>query len=194
MPRLVSLLIALGLCGALAAAPALAHTGHGASGLEHGLLHPVTGLDHLLAMVCVGVLGVTLGGAAVWALPLTFVGFIIAGGLVGMAGQDLPMVEAAIALSLVVLGLALTLRLRPPLVVSTLAVAFFAIFHGHAHGAEAPESASGLAYAAGFVVATALLHATGAAAGWWIERRGARAVSQIAGAMVTGIGVILLVV
>ena len=193
MLRTVPHMLALGLAGALAADPALAPTGHGASGLEHGLLHPLTGLDHLLAMVCVGVLGVTLGGAAVWALPLTFVSMMVAGGLVGMAGIELPLVEAAIALSLVALGLALTLRVRPPLVVSTLAVAFFAIFHGHAHGAEAPESASGLAYAAGFVVATALLHATGAAAGWWIERRGARVVSQIAGAVVSGIGIVLLV-
>lgn len=193
MLRPVPLVLALALAGALAADPALAHTGHGASGLEHGLLHPLTGLDHLLAMVCVGVLGVTLGGAAVWALPLTFVGTMVAGGLVGMAGIELPLVEAGIALSLVALGLALTLRLRPPLVVSTLAVAFFAIFHGHAHGAEAPESASGLAYALGFVLATALLHATGAVAGWWIERRGARVVSQIAGAIVSGIGMVLLV-
>lgn len=193
MLKTVSLVIALGLAGALAADPALAHTGQGATGLEHGLLHPLTGLDHLLAMVCVGVLGVTLGGAAVWALPLTFVWMMVAGGLVGMAGIELPLVEAAIALSLVALGLALTLRLRLPLLVSTLAVAFFAIFHGHAHGAEAPETASGLAYAAGFVLATALLHAIGAGAGWWIERRGARVVSQVAGAFVTGIGIIFLV-
>lgn len=193
MLRTVPLVIALGLAGALAADPALAHTGQGASGLEHGLLHPLTGLDHLLAMVCVGVLGVTLGGAAVWALPLTFVAMMVAGGLAGMAGIELPLVEALIALSLVALGLALTLRLRLPIVVSTLAVAFFAIFHGHAHGAEAPDTGGGLAYAVGFVLATALLHATGAGAGWWIERRGARVVSQIAGAIVTGIGVVLLV-
>lgn len=193
MLRPVPLVLALALAGALATDPALAHTGQGATGLEHGLLHPLTGLDHVLAMVCVGVLGVTLGGAAVWALPLTFVSMMVAGGLVGMAGIELPLVEAGIALSLVALGLALSLRLRPPLVVSTLAVAFFAIFHGYAHGAEAPESASGMVYAAGFVVATALLHAIGAVGGWWIERRGARVVSQIGGAIVGGIGVVLLV-
>ena len=144
---------------------ALAHTGAGtASGFAHGLVHPVGGLDHVLAMVAVGLYAALLGGRAVWLVPASFVGLMAAGGALGMAGLALPHHEIGIALSVVALGLAVALRISLPTLIAMALAGLFAIFHGHAHGAEMPDGA-GPSHAAGFMLATALLHGVGIALG-----------------------------
>ncbi|MBA4789453.1 MAG: HupE/UreJ family protein [Rhizobiales bacterium] len=154
---------------------AFAHTGVGdAHGLAHGFLHPLTGLDHVLAMVAVGILAWQSGGRAVWAVPLTFVALMVVGGALGASGIDLPYVEIAIALSVVVLGAAVAFGVTLPLAGAMAIAGFFALFHGHAHGAEMPDDASGLAYGLGFVAATAALHLAGIGLGMGIARMGER--------------------
>ncbi|MFP4273642.1 MAG: HupE/UreJ family protein [Paracoccaceae bacterium] len=151
----------------LAAGPALAHSGAGvAGGLQSGLAHPLLGLDHLVAMVAVGLWGAFLGRPAIWLLPVVFPLVMALGAALGIAGMPLPMVEAGIALSGVVLGLVVLLAFRAPLWVAAVLVGLFAIFHGHAHGTELPEAANPLAYAAGFIVGTGLLHAAGILLGY----------------------------
>jgi urease accessory protein len=143
-------------------APALAHTGTGAAaGLQSGLLHPITGLDHLVAMVAVGLWGAQLGNPAIWILPITFPLVMALGGLLGVSGLILPLTEEAVALSGIALGLLVALRARPPLWTAALIVGVFAVFHGYAHGRELPHAADPLAYGAGFVIATGLLHLCG---------------------------------
>ncbi|NEU10559.1 HupE/UreJ family protein [Methylobacterium sp. BTF04] len=146
----------------LAATPAFAHPGHdGAAGLSHGFLHPFSGLDHVLAMVAVGLIAARIGGRAVVLVPLAFLGMMAVGGAMGAAGLALPFVEIGIALSVVVLGAALAVRTALPVAGAMALVGAFAVFHGYAHGAEMPDSTSGLACGFGFVAATALLHAAG---------------------------------
>jgi urease accessory protein len=157
-------LLRAALAGASVLAPtlALAHPGHAdAFGFAAGVGHPIGGLDHVLAMVMVGVFAAQLGGRALWAVPATFVAVMALGGGLGMAGVDLPFVETGIALSIVVLGAAVALGVKAPIAAAMALVGVFASFHGYAHGAEAPETASGAAYAAGFLLATAALHAAG---------------------------------
>ncbi len=141
---------------------AWAHVEQGrAGGLLAGLRHPVSGLDHVLAMISVGLWGAQLGAPAIWLLPVTFPMVMAFGGMLGLAGVALPGVEAAIAVSGIALGLAVLTEWRPPLWLAALIVGFFAVFHGHAHGAELPPGADGILYSVGFVVATGTLHATG---------------------------------
>jgi urease accessory protein len=157
----------------LAATSAQAHVGIGAAaGFAHGFAHPISGLDHVLAMVAVGVFAARLGGRALWLVPLSFVAMMAVGGAVGMAGIGLPLVEIAIGLSIVVLGLCAAGSYRMPVAVAMTVAGIFALFHGYAHGAEMPESLSGLEYAAGFVLATSLLHAAGIAIGLAPRRLG----------------------
>jgi urease accessory protein len=144
----------------LAPAAAFAHPGHG-TGLIAGIAHPLTGMDHLLAMIAVGLWAAQQQGAARWALPCTFVGTMLIGGVLGFAGLQLPALESGIAASVLALGLAVALAVRPPLVLAVMATALFALFHGVAHGLELPEMSSPWTYAAGFVAATAVLHAAG---------------------------------
>lgn len=180
----------LALAAMLALAlPVLAHEQQGqAAGFVTGLLHPVSGLDHVLAMVAVGLWGAQLGSPALWLLPVTFPMVMACGGFLGLVGVPLPGVEIGIAASAILLGVMVALQARPPLWIAALLVAFFAIFHGHAHGTELPEGQSGLAYSIGFVVATGLLHALGIAIGlihrWATGRialRGAGALVSLAG-------------
>jgi urease accessory protein len=146
----------------LAARPALAHTGHGdASGLAHGFLHPLTGLDHVLAMIAVGLIAAQLGGRALVVVPAAFLAMMAVGGALGAAGFGLPLAETGIALSVIVLGAAIALGRALPILGAVTLVGAFAIFHGYAHGLEMPDAASGLAYGLGFLVATAGLHAAG---------------------------------
>lgn len=158
--------ILIALMGLVFSTSAFAHSGHGdTSGFAHGFMHPVGGLDHVLAMVAVGVLAFVIGGRARFALPLSFMAAMLAGGALGMSGFELPLVEAGIGASIIVIaGLAAFGAVLPVWPVAML-VAFFGLFHGFAHGAEMPVDASGLAYAAGFFVATGFLHLTGFAAG-----------------------------
>src|SRR4051794_25073867 len=132
------------------ASAAQAHTGIGdTAGFAHGFAHPLGGIDHVVVMVAVGLFAARLGGRALWLVPLSFVSVMIAGGALGMAGIDVPFVEFGIGLSVVVLGLAVAFGLHLPTAAAMALVGVFAIFHGHAHGAEMPESASGLIYGAG---------------------------------------------
>lgn len=147
-------------------AAALAHTRGGeATGLLAGLAHPVSGLDHVLAMIAVGLWGAQLGPPAMWLLPVTFPMVMALGGTLGLIGVHIPGIEVGIALSAIGLGAAVLFEARPKLQIAALLVGFFAIFHGHAHGTELPAGANGLLYSIGFVVATGLLHATGIAIG-----------------------------
>lgn len=180
----------LGLGAVLTLLPglALAHTGHGdAAGFAHGFMHPLGGLDHLLAMVTVGLFAAALGGRALWAVPASFVAMMLVGGALGMAGLAMPFVENAILLSVIALGAVVALNMAPPVLVSVAIVGFFALFHGHAQGAEMPAGASGLGYAAGFVLATSLLHAAGLVAGLGFSRFGDR-LARLAGGAVTVAG------
>ena len=159
---------------------ALAHTGVGvASGLQSGFLHPITGFDHLAAMVAVGLWGAQLRNPAIWVLPITFPLVMAVGGLLGVSGVPLPLTEPVVALSGIALGLLIALHVRLPLVVAMLVVGIFAVFHGYAHGRELPEAADPTAYAVGFVVATGLLHLCGIVIGllimWPVGARAVRA-------------------
>ncbi|GLK79822.1 HupE/UreJ family protein [Methylopila turkensis] len=181
----------------LAPALAFAHVGAGAhGGFAHGFEHPLGGLDHVLAMVMVGVFAYQLGGRAVWAVPATFVLVMAGGGALGAAGINMPFVETGIALSIVVLGAVVAFGVRAPVAAAMGLVGLFAIFHGYAHGAEMPASAGGAAYAAGFMLATALLHAAGVGFGFAIgriaERRG-DLVTRAAGgaAALAGVAILL---
>jgi urease accessory protein len=166
---------AVAALGALAPTAAMAHTGVGDAGsFAHGFWHPITGLDHVLAMVLVGMLAWQLGGRAFWLVPATFVLVMAIGGGLGVAGIAVPMVELGIALSVVVLGAAVALGIRAPVAVAMAIAGLFAIFHGHAHGAEMPGDASGLAYGVGFMIATALLHLGGLGLGCLIGAAGDR--------------------
>jgi len=141
---------------------ALAHSGTGtALGVQSGFLHPLTGLDHLVAMMAVGLWGAQLGSPAIFTLPITFPLVMALGGILGIAGVTLPWSEAAVAVSGIVLGLLVALSIRAPIAVAMLLVGAFAIFHGYAHGRELPQAADPLAYAVGFMVATGLLHVCG---------------------------------
>jgi urease accessory protein len=141
---------------------AQAHTGVGDThGFLHGFIHPIGGIDHVLVMVAVGLFAVHLGGRALWLLPLSFVSMMVVGGACGMAAIGLPGIETGIGLSVVILGIALAVGYRIPVAAAMAMVGVFAVFHGHAHGTEMPESASGLAYGLGFVLATLMLHLGG---------------------------------
>jgi urease accessory protein len=149
----------------LAIAPGLAHSGSASGGFIGGFAHPLFGPDHVVAMVAVGLWGAFLGAPAIWLLPIVFPLVMAAGGALGILGVALPAVETGIAASAVVLGMMVALAAKPPLWVAAVLVGIFAIFHGHAHGTELPTGADAVAYSAGFVIATGLLHLAGIAFG-----------------------------
>lgn len=145
---------------------AYAHIGVGdAHGFTHGFAHPLSGIDHILAMTAVGLFAAHLGGRAIWLVPASFVSVMTVAGVLGAFGVPLPFVETGIAVSVIAFGLIVAFEVKVPVAAAMALVGFFAVFHGHAHGAEMPEDASGLAYGIGFVVATALLHAFGVGIG-----------------------------
>jgi urease accessory protein len=161
-------------------------------GLTTGFLHPIMGLDHLLAMVAVGVFAVRLGGRALWAVPLSFVIAMVIGGFIGATGAQLPFVEVMIAASVILLGTCVALNWKAPLGVAATLVAGFAVFHGHAHGAEMPVEASAYIYAAGFVAATAMLHLAGVGLAYAALRISSARSVQAAGAACTAAGLALM--
>lgn len=181
----------------LTAGPAFAHVGVGPiDTFSRGFLHPLSGIDHILAMVAVGLFAANLGGAALWLVPSAFVGTMIFGGALGYYGWPLPMVEEGIGFSVVVMGLAIAFGVRLPTIAAMALVGLFAIFHGHAHGTEGMGlGISFLPYAAGFVVATALLHVVGIVLGLSLDRLGntpSTILKRIAGALGAITGVSLL--
>jgi urease accessory protein len=132
-----------------------------AIGFVSGFEHPISGLDHIIAMVAVGLWGAQLGAPAIWVLPITFPLVMSFGGFLGLIGVPLPGSEIAIALSGVCLGAAVLAQLRPPLWVAAALVGVFGLFHGYAHGAELPPGQNAVLYSIGFILATGLLHASG---------------------------------
>jgi len=164
-------------------APAFAHLDPAAHGsLAAGFSHPLFGLDHILAMVAVGLWAALLGGRALWQVPAAFVGTMLAGFAVALAGLGLPFVEPVIAASVVVIGLLALVALQVPAAAGMALVGFFAFFHGYAHGGEL-GSAGALAFCAGFALATALLHASGVGLGRVAGRATGRWITRIAGGM-----------
>jgi urease accessory protein len=163
-----------------------------AAGFFTGLKHPISGLDHVLAMIAVGLWGAQLGAPAVWMLPVAFPMMMAFGGFMGLVGLPLPGVEIGIALSAVLLGSVVARESRPSLGVAVLLVAFFAVFHGHAHGTELPMGQSGLTYSIGFVMATGCLHGVGIAIGLIHRWRAGRTLLRAAGAIVAVAGVAFL--
>jgi urease accessory protein len=160
--------IALGALAiaALIASPAGAHDGTGLpGGFVAGILHPLTGPDHMLAMVSVGLWGAFLGRPLIYLLPMVFPGMMVVGAAVGMAGVALPPVEVGIAISVLALGMMILFAVRAPIGVAVSVVGLFALFHGYAHGAELPSAADPIGYSAGFVLCTGLLHVVGIALG-----------------------------
>jgi urease accessory protein len=176
---------------------ASAHVGVGdTQAFTHGFLHPLNGIDHILAMVAVGLFAAQLGGRALWLVPLTFVSVMALAGIAGMTGVKLPFVEIGIGMSVVVLGLAVAFQLNVPTLLAMSLVGFFAIFHGYAHGAEMAESVSGLAYGVGFICATALLHAIGIGLGLAIGKAGqiyCRRIVQVGGGAMAIAGAAILI-
>src|SRR6185312_15136983 len=153
-------LVALSVMGFSTAA--LAHIGdHSHMTLMEGLTHPFTGVDHILAMIAVGLWASQLGKRAMILLPLTFPAVMAVGAAIGMSGPEMPWVEIGIAASVLVLGAAVALAVRPSLAVSVALIAVFALLHGYSHGVELPASVSGLTFGIGFVAATLVLHAIG---------------------------------
>ena len=182
----------LTLAGAalLLASPAWAHVQQGqAAGFLAGLRHPVSGLDHVLAMVAVGLWGAQLGAPGIWLLPVTFPVVMAFGGFLGLLGVALPGVELGIAASGVLLGAMVAKEARPPLWVAAALVGFFAVFHGHAHGTELPPGQSALMYSVGFVTATGALHGLGIAIGGIHRWDWGRRALRVAGLGVAGAGV-----
>jgi urease accessory protein len=162
---------ALMMAATLAAGPAWAHAGNSSlGGFASGFSHPLFGYDHLLAMLAVGIWGAQMGGRSVWTLPVTFPLIMAVGGIMGMAGIPLPSVELGIALSILVLGMAIAFAWRPFEPVALLIIAAFAVFHGYAHGGELPAAADPAAYSIGFVVATGAIHVVGIAIGLLIGK------------------------
>jgi len=188
MRRLAFLIVA-----SLLALPAFAHSGAGlAGGFAAGFMHPLGGLDHLLAMAAVGIWGAFLGRPLIWVLPVAFPLVMVIGGVLGIAGVPLPHVEMGIAASVIVLGLAIAAAWRAPVPVAVAIVALFAIFHGHAHGTELPTAAAPEAYAAGFVVSTGLIHLSGIGIGLLTQLRHGTLALRTAGGVIMVCGVWIL--
>lgn len=169
--------------------PALAHVEGGElNGFQSGFVHPVLGLDHLLAMLAVGIWGAQLGGRNVWSLPVTFPLIMVVGAILGMSGVPLPSIELGIAVSVLALGAAIALAWKAPEWAALVLVAVFAIFHGYAHGAELPKAVDPVAYANGFVVATGLIHVVGIGIGLVLMMPWKGQLSQALGAAIAVTG------
>lgn len=157
-----------------------------------GLEHPVSGLDHILAMVAVGLWGAQLGNPAIWLLPIAFPMMMAFGAMMGLIGMGLPGIEIGIAVSAIVLGCMVLGEVRPKLAVAVIVVGFFAVFHGHAHGTELPAGQSGLLYSMGFVIATGCLHAAGIVIGLIHRWPAGRLILRGGGAVIAMMGVFFL--
>lgn len=185
MQRLVLTLLVL----ALGSNAAFAHVGHGATGsFSAGLAHPLGGLDHLAVMIAVGLWAALKGGRALWIWPAAFVGVLLVGGALGMAGVAVPLVEPAILASVVALGLLVALAVDLPMWLGAVVIGAFALFHGHAHGSEVADTVSGAQYMAGFALATAALHLIGVGFALMMQRAHLRPVIRIAGAACVAVG------
>ena len=188
------LAIAVPLVLAAVTTPALAHSENGvAIDFWGGFTHPIFGPDHVIAMVAVGLWGAFLGAPAIWTLPVVFPLVMAVGGALGVAGLPLPGVETGIAVSAIMLGGMVAFAAKPPLWIAAVLVGAFAIFHGHAHGAELPAGADAVAYSVGFVIATGLLHLAGVAFGLTAGWPAGRIAVRTAGAAIALAGIAFLV-
>jgi urease accessory protein len=159
------------------------------AGFITGLAHPFMGLDHLLAMIAVGIWAAQTGGSAVWRLPLSFIVMMAVAALISASGFSLPTLEPLIAGSVVLLGLMVVFAIRLPINLSMLLVGLFAVFHGYAHGLEVPQASSASLYGSGFVLATALLHLIGIGLGKVAYRK--HLLSRLTGSIITLAGLYL---
>jgi len=157
-----------------------------------GLAHPLSGLDHMLAMIAVGLWGAQLGPPALWLLPVTFPLVMSIGGFLAQVGVRVPGVEGGVALSALLLGLMVAIEAKPKLPLAAALVAVFAIFHGHAHGAELPPEQSGLTYSIGFVISTGCLHLAGITIGFAYKWRAGQFAVRLIGAAIAVGGAIFL--
>jgi len=172
---------------------ALAHTTKDISGgFLSGFLHPISGFDHVVAMIAVGLWGSQLKEPAIWILPITFPIVMAFGAMVGVIGVNIPFVEIAIALSAVILGFVVAFKIVPKLWIAGVIVAFFAIFHGYAHGIELPTFANPIAFASGFVIATGFLHLIGIIFGLIDRYKNGEMVIRIGGGVIFSVGVYFL--
>jgi urease accessory protein len=191
VPRFANL-VAL-LAWASTTIPAFAHSEKGeAIDFWGGFAHPIFGLDHVVAMVAVGLWGAFLGAPAIWLLPVVFPLVMAVAGALGVLGVPLSGVETGIALSAIALGAMVALAARPPLWIAAVLVGVFAIFHGYAHGVELPVGADAIAFSMGFVVATGMLHLGGIAFGALSQWSAGRIAVQAAGGVIALIGVAFL--
>ena len=172
---------------------ASAHIGGHAGGFTNGLAHPFYGLDHVLAMVAVGLWASQLGRPALWLLPLTFPVVMALGAVIGCSGVSFPSVEIGIAGSVIALGAAIAFALRPTLLASALPIGLFALFHGFEHGASLPAHGTALTYGAGFILATLVLHAIGIGLGLLANRIPVRFAARTAGGAIAAVGMLMLV-
>jgi urease accessory protein len=175
--------------GLVCSGTAVAHTGTGlAGGFVPGFMHPFTGLDHLLAMICVGLWGAFLGPPLIQVLPSVFPLMMVGGAALGMLGVPVPPVEIGIALSVLVLGGCIALAIQAPVWAASVIVAAFAVFHGYAHGKELPSAADPIAYSAGFTLATGMLHVLGIGIGFLRDRPGGALAIRSLGGIIGGTG------
>jgi urease accessory protein len=190
MNRPTGIIASAAVMGVALATPAFAHTGIGehGHGFVAGFVHPLMGLDHMLAMLGVGVWAAQLGKRATWLVPTAFVAVMIAGAGLALAGAPLPMVEFGIAGSVLVIGTLIAFGTRMPVGLAMALVGLFALFHGHAHGTELPGFAHPAAYGAGFVVATALLHVAGVGIALALRQHAAKLPFRLAGAAMAMVG------
>ena len=170
------------------AAQAHVHKGEAVSFFA-GLKHPISGLDHVVAMIAVGLWGAQLGAPAIWVLPVAFPMVMAMGGMLGLLGVPLPGMEIGIAASAILLGAAVMMELRPPIALAAVLVGFFAIFHGYAHGSELPAGESGLLYSIGFVMATGCLHGIGISIGLVHRWNWGQRALRVAGAAIALAGI-----
>jgi urease accessory protein len=180
--------------GSLLPMPAVAHMGTGLpGGFESGFMHPFSGIDHLLAMVSVGLWGAFLGRPLIYVLPVIFPAMMVAGAIMGMFALPLPPVEIGIALSVLVLGGCIALPVKAPVWAACIVVGIFALFHGYAHGKELPSAADPVAYSLGFVLATGLLHVSGICLGLLNDLRRGIVVTRSMGGIIAVVGVWFLI-
>jgi len=189
--------LVIAIIGLLSLLPeiAYAHVVQGGGGFMSGLTHPVLGIDHLLAMLSVGILSAQMGGRSIWRVPATFVVVMLVGGIFGMKQVHIPYVELGIVVSVVTLGLAIASERNLPAFLAMILVAIFAVFHGHAHGAEMPHLAKPLLYACGFVSGTSIIHIAGLLIGSIIKSftYGSQLLRYL-GAGIAGIGIYMIII
>ncbi|MDX8518508.1 HupE/UreJ family protein [Mesorhizobium dulcispinae] len=193
MNRMLSILTRLAPAATAALIPSLAFAHSGGfhvHGLLSGLQHPLAGIDHLLAMLSVGVIAARTGGRAAILVPACFVAAMVAGAMLGIAGIGLPSLESGIALSLVIFGAMVALARPFPLALAATLTALFGLFHGNAHGLEIPETVGGMAYAIGFLASTSALHAAGVLAALTLRSRPAAIRAAGIGTSLVGVALV----